>query len=84
MVNSRFHWTRHGSLLGSTLISVSQSGTHLLHSTYLAISLVYARQVDLGCEGDLRRHIRVVGTTVDLDTVNAVLVDTLPIRQTQA
>jgi hypothetical protein len=63
--------------LGPPSSPVSQSWISPVHSTYLAISLVYTRQIDLGGEGDLGRHVGVLRATVDLDTVDAILVDTL-------
>lgn len=42
--------------------------------TYLAVSLIYAGQVDLGDESDLRRDVGVVFAAADLQTVDAVLV----------
>lgn len=44
---------------------------------YLSVSLVNTREVYLRSEGDLGRNIGVVGTAVDLDTVDAVFVDAL-------
>jgi hypothetical protein len=71
-------------LLGSTCTARQSKLTPSLRQLYLSISLVDARQIDLGSKGDLRRHVGVVWPTVDLDTIDAVLVDTLSIRQTQA
>ena len=47
---------------------------------YLAVSLVYTRQVDFRDEGDLRRDVGVVLAAADLQTVDAVLVHALSNR----
>jgi hypothetical protein len=44
---------------------------------YLSVLLVDTRQVHLGGKGDLGRKIGVVGAAMDLDAVNAILVDAL-------
>lgn len=44
---------------------------------YLSGPLVDAREVDLGCEGDLGGYVGVVGAAVNLEAVDAVLVDAL-------
>jgi hypothetical protein len=46
-------------------------------NTHLSILWVDARQVDLRCELDLGRRIRVVWAAMDRDAVDAVLVNTL-------
>lgn len=44
---------------------------------YLSVSLIDARQVYLRSEGNLGRNIGIVWTAVDLDAVDAVLVNAL-------
>jgi hypothetical protein len=77
MVKSRFHWLRLGSLERSTWFNLSQQtccNGLFPGKTYLAVSLIYTGQVDLGDEGNLRRDVGVVFAAADLQTVDAVLV----------
>jgi hypothetical protein len=80
IVKSRFHWARHGSLVLSTCACQPMLTYPLPGATYLAILRVHTRQVDLGCEGYLRGDVGVAWPAVDLDAVDAVLVDTLHVQ----
>ena len=44
---------------------------------YLSVLWVHAWQVDLGCEGYLGRDVGVAWAAMNLETVNAILVDAL-------
>jgi hypothetical protein len=44
---------------------------------HLSVLRIHTRQIDLGIERDLGRYIGVVGAAVNLDAVDAVLVDAL-------
>jgi hypothetical protein len=80
IVKSRFHWARHGSLVLSTCVCQPILTYPLPRATYLAILRVHTRQVDLGCKGYLRGDVGVAWPAVDLDAVDAVLVDTLHVQ----
>lgn len=62
------------------LYCVSSYFTAACGSLYLSILRIHARQVNFGCELDLRRLIRVVRTAMDRNTVDAVLVDALYVQ----
>jgi hypothetical protein len=68
---------RQARQLGWIDLFLSTSATPFNLGVYLAVLWVHAGQIDLGCEGDLRRYVGVAWAAVDLDTINAVLVNAL-------
>lgn len=88
MVKSRFQLAMLGSLARSTcdgerLVNTFGFGKlyvriyRRLGSSYLAIACVDAGKVDFADEGNVGRGVGVLRTTVDLERVDAVLVDAL-------
>ena len=78
MVKSRFHWTRQGSLVGSTCESHEREVPCILPvMPYLSRLLVYAGQVNLRHKSYLGGHIRILVATVNFEAINSVFVHTL-------
>jgi hypothetical protein len=77
IVKSLFHWAKHGSLVLSTCACQQMLPCPFPRGTYLAILRIHTWQIDLGCKGYLGRYVGVAWPAVDLDAVDAVLVDTL-------
>jgi len=59
------------------IVSLPISKTRQLTRINLSISRVDTRQIDLGNELEDRRLVRVVAITMDIHTVDSVLVDAL-------
>lgn len=78
MVNSRFHCIKQGSFVGSTLqLLLAKSLPQYALYIYLSIPLINTRQVDLRCEGYFRGNVWIVRAAVDLEAVDAILVNAL-------
>lgn len=75
IVNSRFHWTRHGSLAGSTCRERQNIPCFVEYVlSYFACLVVYTWQIDLGDEGDIGRDVGIFVAAMNLEAVDSVLV----------
>ena len=84
IVKSRFQFAILGSFERSTYNTPSPSVFSYKCSIcgfvpHLPMPRIHTRQIDFANERDIRRDIGVVGTAVDLDGVNAILMDALHI-----